>query len=44
YKKNGFEFLFSTEDQEKQNLVLEQSQTLKTRLMVFDLIKLTLAE
>ena len=44
YKKNGFDFLFSTDEQEKQNLGIVKSQTLKTRLMVFDLIKLTLAE
>lgn len=39
YKKNGFEDLFSTENQEKQFTGLGGS-SLKTRLMFFDLINL----
>ena len=40
YKSNGFEFLFSTEEQEKSYGGLEDSEKLKTRLMYFDLILL----
>jgi GNAT superfamily N-acetyltransferase len=38
YKKNGFKFLFSTEEQEREYLKLPGSEKLKTRLMIFDLI------
>jgi len=40
YAKNGFEFLFSTEQQEKEYLTLDDSVKLMTRLMFFDLISL----
>ncbi|SEO60539.1 GNAT family N-acetyltransferase [Mucilaginibacter sp. OK283] len=40
YTKNGFETIFSTEDQEKEYLKIAQDQRLKTRLMYFDLIVL----
>lgn len=43
YKKMDLNFYFLLKNKKKK-LVLEQSQTLKTRLMVFDLIKLTLSE
>lgn len=38
YKKNGFELLFSTEQQEIDFLKLSGTDPLKTRLMYFDLI------
>lgn len=38
YLKNGFEFLFSTESQEKDNI--GTNRELKTRLMYFDLLNL----
>lgn len=38
YKKNGFDFLFSTEDQERECMEIEGD--LKTRIMVYDLIAL----
>ncbi|MBO4550312.1 MAG: GNAT family N-acetyltransferase [Bacteroidaceae bacterium] len=38
YEKNGFKFLYSTEEQEAKNLKLEMP--LKTRFMFFDLIEL----
>lgn len=41
YKKNGFVFLFSTEEQEKEYTGIERNQFLKTRLMYFDLITLS---
>lgn len=41
YSKNGFEFLFSTEDQEKEYTGLEGENELKTRLMFFGLIVLS---
>lgn len=40
YSSNGFEFLFSTEEQEKQYMGLPSDYELKTRLMYFDLIVL----
>ncbi len=40
YSENGFSFLFSTEDQEKDFTGLDKGDTLKTRLMYFDLIVL----
>lgn len=41
YKQNDFEFLFSTEDQEKEYMGLLADNQLKTRLMYFDLIVLS---
>ncbi len=41
YQKNDFEFLFSTEEQEKQYMGLDKDDELKTRLMYFDLIVLS---
>jgi len=38
YSDNGFLFLFSTEDQEKEYSGVDSSDILKTRLMYFDLI------
>jgi len=38
YTKNGFELLFSTEQQEREYLKLPTDYPLKTRLMYFDLI------
>jgi hypothetical protein len=40
YKKTGFEFLFSTEEQEKEYTGLIDEDELSTRLMYFDLIVL----
>lgn len=41
YKKNDFEFLFSSEDQEKEYMGISIDETIKTRLMFFDLIVLS---
>jgi len=41
YKKNDFDFLFSTEEQEKEYMGMSTNETLKTRLMYFDLIVLS---
>jgi hypothetical protein len=41
YKRNGFVELFSSEEQEKENTNLSAEAELKTRLLYFDLIKLT---
>ncbi len=41
YLKNGFEFLFSSEEQEKQYTGLATDDNLPTRLMFFDLIRLS---
>ena len=38
YKKNGFDFIFSTEEQEKDYRKIVSDEQLKTRLMIFDLI------
>lgn len=38
YKKNGFDFMFSTEEQEKSYRGIVSDIPLKTRLMFFDLI------
>ena len=38
YKKNGFDFMFSTEEQEKSYRGIVSDKPLKTRLMYFDLI------
>ena len=40
YRQNDFEFLFSTEEQEKAYMGLDEKDELKTRLMYFDLIVL----
>ena len=41
YKRNDFEFLFSTEEQEKEYTGLTEEDELSTRLMYFDLIILS---
>jgi hypothetical protein len=41
YKHNDFEFLFSTEEQEKEYMGMSYDDQLKTRLMYFDLIILS---
>ncbi len=41
YKSNQFEFLFSTEDQEKEYTGIKNASLLRTRLMFFDLIVLS---
>lgn len=38
YRRNGFDFMFSTEEQEKAYRNIVSDQPLKTRLMFFDLI------
>ena len=38
YKKNGFDFMFSTEEQEKSYRGIVSDKPLKTRLLYFDLI------
>ena len=38
YKKNGFDFIFSTEEQEKDYRKIVSDEPLRTRLMFFDLI------
>ena len=38
YKKNGFDFIFSTEEQEKDYRKIVSNEPLRTRLMFFDLI------
>ena len=40
YQKNGFKQLFSTEEQEKEYRNLTTSESLSTRLMFFDLIRM----
>lgn len=42
YQRNDFEFLFSSEEQEKEYMGLPEDYELKTRLMYFDLIVLSL--
>jgi hypothetical protein len=44
YLKNNFDFLFSTEIQEKEHMGINQSEELKTRLMFFDLISIEVQE
>lgn len=41
YKKNGFKNIFKSEAEEKEYLSLESKESLKTRLLYFDLIKLS---
>ena len=40
YKKNGFDFIFSTETQEMEYRNIKSDQQLRTRLMYYDLIRL----
>ncbi|MDR0546981.1 MAG: GNAT family N-acetyltransferase [Dysgonamonadaceae bacterium] len=40
YDTNGFRYLFSTEQQEKQHIGMPEDKELKTRLMYFDLLQL----
>lgn len=40
YQKNGFNFIFSTEDQEITSTEADEDKALSTRLMYFDLIQL----
>lgn len=40
YKNNGFDFIFSTEEQEKQYRNIISEDSLKTRLMFFDLMRI----
>lgn len=44
YQRNGFQFLFSTEEQEKEYMDLPEGVDLRTRLMYFDLIILSSEE
>ena len=39
YENNGFKYLFSTEQQEKQYIGMPEDKELKTRLMYFDLLQ-----
>jgi hypothetical protein len=41
YERNGFSYLFSTEDQEKEYTRLDPEEVLKTRFLLFDLILLS---
>ncbi|MEQ8474267.1 MAG: GNAT family N-acetyltransferase [Marinoscillum sp.] len=43
YENNGFQFLFTTEEQERNYTGLSPDQSLKTRLMYFDLIHLSIS-
>ena len=38
YKKNGFDYIFSTEEQERDYRKIISNESLKTRLKFFDLI------
>lgn len=40
YAKNGFSFIFSTEEQEKKYRNITSDETLRTRLMYYDLIRI----
>jgi GNAT superfamily N-acetyltransferase len=40
YEKNGFKYIFSTEQQEKEYIGISDSKELKTRSMYFDLIQI----
>ena len=44
YKKNGFDFIFSTEEQEKDYRKIVSDEPLRTRLMFFDLILTQVSE
>jgi len=41
YLNNDFEFLFSTENQEKEYIGREETEDLNTRMMYFDLLSLS---
>lgn len=41
YQKNGFRFLYSDENLEKEAFHIDASQTLNTRMMYLDLIDFT---
>lgn len=41
YNRNGFNFVFSSEEQEKEHLKLSSDSLIKTRLLYFDLILLS---
>jgi hypothetical protein len=41
YESNGFLYLFSSEEQEKEYIGMAKEKELKTRLMYFDLIQLS---
>ena len=43
YKDNGFDFMFSTEEQEKQYRNIASDRSLHTRLMFFDLMQIAAA-
>jgi ribosomal protein S18 acetylase RimI-like enzyme len=43
YESNGFQFLFGSEDQEKEYFEVESSSILRTRFMYFDLLPFKLA-
>jgi hypothetical protein len=38
YQRNGFDYVFSTEIQEKEHFEITDTRPLKTRLMFYDLI------
>ena len=40
YERNGFNYLFSTEEQEREFRGLKSDRSLNSRLMYFDLIEL----
>lgn len=40
YKKNGFDFMFSSDEQERNYRAISNDEPLKTRLMFFDLIRI----
>ena len=40
YKKNGFDFMFSTEVQEREYRNIDDEEPLRTRLMFYDLIRI----
>jgi len=40
YEANGFNYLFSTEQQEKECIGMPEEKELKTRLMYMDLIRI----
>ncbi len=42
YKRNGFDFVFSSEEQELEYRSIESDDVVKTRLMYFDLIRIKL--
>ena len=44
YQRNGFSFMFSTEEQEKEYRNITAGGPLKTRLMYFDLMQIVKPE